>query len=103
MYYLFKEHPVSIKQTIDKSICVVCTYGKNKRINDISSLLNNTSSNEDTIHETQFMLKLLKAEQKNNVTICIPASILLYIVFFLYLPFQGIIRYYSFEKCVTKV
>ena len=78
MYYLFKEHPVSIKQTIDKSICVVCTYGKNKRINDISSLLNNTSSNEDTIHETQFMLKLLKAEQKNNVTICIPASIVVY-------------------------
>lgn len=78
LFYLFNENPVVIKPTISRSICVVCTRGKNTRIREIQSLLNSSITNEDENHEVEFLLKQIKGDLINDTTITIPASILVY-------------------------
>lgn len=78
LYYFFDMNPLVINPTIHKEICVLCTRGKNKRINEIKSLLKNSIGNEDEKHETQFLLNNLSDDSINDTSICIPASILVY-------------------------
>jgi len=78
LFYLFGENPIVIKPTIDKEKCVICTRGKNARINEIESLLVCTIGHENQNHEIQFMRKLLKTDVLNDTSITIPASIVVY-------------------------
>lgn len=78
LYYLFNENPVIIKPTISKDKCVLCTRGKNSRINEIQKLINNSIGNKDENHETQFMLNILKDDTCNDTSIVIPASVVVY-------------------------
>lgn len=78
LYYLFNENPLVIKPTIDKTKCVICTRGKKSRINRIELLLHSSTGNDSENHEIQFMLDLLKADEINDTSITIPASIIVY-------------------------
>jgi hypothetical protein len=78
LFYFFNEHPVSIKPTIDKETCVICTRGKTARIKEVSALLNGEIGTDDEKHEAQFLLECLKTDDRNDTSICIPASIVVY-------------------------
>lgn len=78
LFYLFDENPVVIKPTIDKDKCVICTRGKNTRVNEVKLLLNNSIGNQDQNHEVEFLLSQIINDIKNDTTVTIPASILVY-------------------------
>lgn len=78
LFYLFDENPVVIKPTIDKEKCVICTRGKNARVNEVKLLLNNSIGNQDQNHEVEFLLSQIINDIKNDTTVTIPASILVY-------------------------
>ncbi|MEG0758852.1 MAG: hypothetical protein RR505_10635 [Raoultibacter sp.] len=78
LFYFMGEKPIVIKPTVDNGTCVICVRGKNRRVKEITALLNGNKGNEDVRHETQFMLDCLKADDVNDTSICIPASILVY-------------------------
>lgn len=78
LFYLFDENPVVIKPTIDKEKCVVCTRGKKHRVMEIKSLIENSSGKDDEKHEVEFLLSQLIGDSKNDTSITIPASILVY-------------------------
>lgn len=78
LYYMFGENPVVIKPTIDREKCVICTRGKNTRVKEIKSLIDNSTGTEDEKHETEFLLSRLISDSINDTSITIPASILLY-------------------------
>ena len=78
LFYLFDENPVVIKPTIDRETCVICTRGKNIRVKEIKSLIDNSTGTEDEKHEVEFLLSLLVSDFINDTSITIPASILVY-------------------------
>ena len=78
MHYLFSGNPIVIKPTIDNKVCVLCTRGKNKRIAEIDSLLKNGCGTDDERHEVEFLRKKLAEDSKNDTSIVIPGSILVY-------------------------
>lgn len=78
LFYLFDENPVVIKPTIHREKCVICTRGKNSRIREIYTLLQNSIGSEDNNHEVNFLMSQLKDDTTNDTSITIPASILVY-------------------------
>ena len=78
LFYMFDENPVVIKPTISRNVCVICTRGKNNRVQKIQSLLDNSIANEDEEHEIEFLLSQIKDDTINDTSIMIPASILVY-------------------------
>lgn len=78
LYYLFDENPVVIKPTLSRKKCVICTRGKNARIRELNSLLENSIGNGDENHEVKFLLDRIVFDTKNDTTITVPASILVY-------------------------
>ena len=78
LYYLFAENPVVIKPTIDREKCVICTRGKNSRKNEIAALLSKSVGTRDENHEVHYLLDQLKKDEKNDTSITVPASILVY-------------------------
>ena len=78
LYYLFNENPLVIKQTINPTKCVLCTRGSKARINGIQKLLDTSIGNEDENHEVVFLLSVLEGDDKNDITISVPGSILIY-------------------------
>lgn len=78
LFYLFDENPIIINPTIDKEKCVICTRGKNSRIKEVQSLLQNSIGNEDENHEVKFLLNQLTSDSVNDTSITIPSSILVY-------------------------
>lgn len=78
LFYLFSERPVIIKPTIDNSECVLCVRGKNKRVSEIDRLLNHDKGNTDTRHEVEFLKKKLSEDVKNDTSILVPGSVMVY-------------------------
>lgn len=78
LFYLFKENPVIIKPTVNKDLCAICTRGKNARMKELQSLLKLSIGNADENHEVEFLLSRISNDTKNDTTITIPASILVY-------------------------
>lgn len=78
LFYLFDENPVVIKPTISRDVCVVCTRGKNTRIQALQALLQSSIGNIDENHEVEFLLSQIKDDAVNDTSITIPASILVY-------------------------
>ncbi|WIV13606.1 hypothetical protein [Proteiniborus sp. MB09-C3] len=78
IFYLFLENSIVIEPTIDKDICVLCTRGRNSRITEIKKLLEAGGGTEDEQHEVNFLVNCLEMDKKNDTTITIPASILVY-------------------------
>lgn len=76
--YLSDSNAVVINPTIDKEICVLCTKGNSSRIKTINRLMLQNFANEDTAHEAKFLVKCLENDRKNDVAICVPASIVIY-------------------------
>ena len=77
IFYLFSEHQIVIKGTIDDNVCVLCTRGK-ERIEDLTKLLDNKKGTESQYHEAEFMRTYLKNDMNNDTTIMIPASIIVF-------------------------
>lgn len=78
LFYLFNEHPVIIKSTINSEVCVVCTRGNRQRINEIQKLIKLQQGNADQRHELENIRLILERDKKNDICITIPASILVY-------------------------
>ena len=78
LFYLFDENPVVIKPTVDKKKCVICTRGKTSRLNELRNLLHGSGEEVDINHEVEFLLCLLERDLKNDTSITIPASIVVY-------------------------
>ncbi len=78
LFYLFDENPIVIKPTIDREKCVICTRGKNSRIKELKTLLQNSDGTEDENHEVEFLLSRLVPDSKNDTSVTLPASILVY-------------------------
>ena len=78
LFYLFDEHPVTIKPTISTTECVICTRGKNVRVKWIDAMLRNSIGNEDENHEVKFLKSQIENDSINDTSITIPASILVY-------------------------
>lgn len=78
LFYFFDENPVVIKPTVDKKKCVICTRGKTSRLNELRNLLHESGEAADINHEVEFLLCLLKRDLKNDTSITIPASIIVY-------------------------
>lgn len=78
LFYLFDGNPVVIRPTINRDRCVICTRGKNARVKEVQTLLKNSIGNDDENHEIQFLLGRLQADGKNDTSITVPASILVY-------------------------
>lgn len=94
LFYLFNEHQIIIKPTVDEKICAVCTRGKNSRISVLKSILKKEVGKVDERHELNFMIDRLESDVINDTTITVPASILVYAVDNLGKPiceFDGII------------
>lgn len=78
IHYLCMENPIVIKPTIDYAICVLCSRGKHKRIQDVQALLNNDKGTQDEYHEASFLCWILKQDTVSDTAITIPGSILVY-------------------------
>ena len=78
LFYLFGENPIVIKPTVNKEKCVICTRGKNARIKEITALLESSVGNSDEKHEVEFLLSRLRGDNKNDTTLTIPGSVLVY-------------------------
>lgn len=78
LFYLFQENPIVIKPTIDEEKCVFCTKGKISRIREVKHLIDGNIGDEDQKYECNFMLKILSEDKKNDTTITVPGSILVY-------------------------
>jgi hypothetical protein len=76
--YFFNEYPILIKPTIDQNICVLCNRGKKQRIDAVQALLKNKIGTVDERHEADHLCYILSEDAKNDTTITIPASILVY-------------------------
>ena len=77
-FFLFYEYPAVIKPTVDKKKCVICTRGKTSRLNELRNLLHGSGEEVDINHEVEFLLGLLERDLKNDTSITIPASIVVY-------------------------
>lgn len=77
LYYLFGCRNLAIKPTIDEEMCSLCNSGYKKRIVNLRRYLNN-KVNEDVRHETEFMISRLMEDKKNDLSVCIPASVEVY-------------------------
>ncbi len=94
--YLFKGHTVAIKPTLTSDTCVICTRGKKARIKAITNLLAHSGGNNDQEHEVKFLLDMLSKDLKNDLSILIPSSIVVYRDSFgtnKYSEFDGMIIY----------
>lgn len=78
LYYLFNEHPIEIKATIDEEICAICTKGRDARKNEIIKLLKKSRVEGHHKSEVKFLLSRLKEDKRNDLTITVPGSILLF-------------------------
>ena len=78
LYYLFDKNPVVIKPTLDREICTVCTRGHKSRLNEINKIIEKYYKDDTQKHETIVMKECLKADSKNDTSICIPASVVVY-------------------------
>lgn len=78
LFYLFDENPTVIKPTVDKEKCVICTRGKTSRLNELRNLLRDSCETADINHEVEFILCLLGRDLKNDTSITIPTSIVVY-------------------------
>lgn len=78
LYYLFIDRPVIIKPTLDDKKCVICTRGKNKRIQELENLLKLYEGSDDQRHESELMLNVLRLDSGNDTSLTVPASVLVY-------------------------
>lgn len=75
LFYLFNENNFEIKNTIDKQKCVLVNRGRKAKYRELKKIIDKTENiNKDTVYESKAMLKVLSAETKNDISICIPAS-----------------------------
>jgi len=78
LFYFCGERPIILKPIIDEKICVLCTRGKNLRINAIRKLLNSGNGNTDQRHEVDHLIYCLSNDVSNDTTLSIPGSIIVY-------------------------
>lgn len=78
LYFYFDENPLVFNPTIDEEICVVCTRGSKQRVVEIDRLINNSKANKDTIHEGCVLKSYIEKDCKNDMSILIPSSIVVY-------------------------
>ncbi len=76
LYYLFSENSVILKATVDEKTCVLCTRGKNSRIEELKNILEQGLGTNDERHEVEFLISCLDNDNKNDISITVPSSIL---------------------------
>ena len=70
--YLLHASNIKIDGTLDPDKCVICVMGSKQRIIQLPK--NITNQNDDIVHEVEFLKTRLKEDDKNDLTISIPAS-----------------------------
>lgn len=78
LYYLLGERKIDIKSTISEHTCVICTSGRKKRMKAVDAVLSEGLGNQNERHEVEFLRKVLESDTKNDVSILVTASIVLY-------------------------
>lgn len=76
LYYLFSENDIVLRNTVDENICVICTRGKISRINELNNILKKNLGTADERYEVEFIINCLVEDNKNDISITIPSSIL---------------------------
>lgn len=78
LFYYFGRRYVQFKATVDKEVCVCCTRGKNNRVKELQTLLDQNFGNVDQRHEVEHMKYCMSLDNINDTTISIPSSILVF-------------------------
>lgn len=78
LYYLFNERKLEIIPTLHDRICVLYTQGSRKRLNAVKRLLDASRSSPDILHEGMFLYSRLKMDHKNDTSLILPCSIIVY-------------------------
>lgn len=76
LYYFFGERELFIRPVLHESKCVICTKGRNARINELQELL--LKGSEDEKHEVEAMITYLKDDSINDTAITISGSTVVY-------------------------
>lgn len=76
LYYVFNERSLNIHPTLDENSCVLCASGYRTKIKELDSLLKKYGKNDDQAYETVIMKNFLLEDKKRDISICIPASII---------------------------
>ncbi|WP_244270423.1 hypothetical protein [Proteiniborus ethanoligenes] len=76
LYYLFPENSVVLKASVDEKVCVFCTRWKSNRINELKNILEQDLGTDDERHEVEFLISRLVDDDKNDISITVPSSIL---------------------------
>ena len=78
LYYLFGESPIKIEPTVDERKCIVVERGKTARILELTKILDKGKGNDDSRYEIEVLKMLLQKEDKNDVSVIIAGSIVVY-------------------------
>ena len=93
LFHLFNENNLIIHPTIHPQVCLCCTRGKKQRVSALEQLINNSNADQDQIHEVEFIKNILSQDNLNDVTISVPASIVLYDAAQKLCEFDGLVIY----------
>lgn len=78
MYHLFGDHRLRIEGTISNETCVLCIKGNVRKAKEIKKLLNASKADGDKKHEIEFLLDYIEKDSFKDVSILIPARIVVY-------------------------
>lgn len=78
LYYLLGEYPLQIIPTVSDDVCVITKRGKVARIKEVQALLDAGNGSEDSRHEVQTLLEILKSDSTNDLCIAVCGSIVAY-------------------------
>lgn len=78
LYYFFDERTVFIEGTLNPELTVFCSRGRRQRLEHLEDLLRNNQASEEKRHEIKFLYSRLKDDSRNDTSLIIPASIIVY-------------------------
>ena len=75
LFYLADQNPVLIKQTISDDFCVSCAKGFKQNLRGIKELISKSDAKPDTIHEAEFLSKIMTEQTGKDLCLSICGSI----------------------------
>lgn len=78
LFFYCDENSIIFEPTISDNICAICVKGSRRRVNEIDKLVNTSTANEDKKHETETLKRIIVKDNRNDLALLIPSSILVY-------------------------
>lgn len=78
LFFYFNQNPLIFKPTISSETCIICVRGSKKRIKALDDLIKKSDVNDDTKHETEALKKIIEVDNKNDLCLLVPSSIVVY-------------------------